>query len=353
MKPQFTQTASGCPYQHLLIASIFISCFLPVHAVGQNPDVINRQAVHFQLKSDKDTVDFIVIDTAVRQKRPVFLFCQGSLPIPLFVHTSLNGVFMIGGGVTNFDVEAIKEHYHLVIISMPKTPLIADEKNLNASYAFIPDSTRPQQPSVAFQRADYLENYVQRAEKVIKFLWRQDWVDHSRLVVAGHSQGSKVAPGIALANKHVTHVGLFGANPFGRIDQMVRQERKEAEQKKITWDEADKRTANLYKYYSSISGATVPDPSDIAWKSFSEPELGDWLKIKRPIYLAYGSNDITSDLCDLVPLFFINKHKDNLTYKRYPGLEHNFFEVDGNGRPDYGKGHWPEVMEAFVQWTLK
>jgi hypothetical protein len=34
-------------------------------------------------------------------------------------------------------------------------------------------------------------------------------------------------------------------------------------------------------------------------------------------------------------------------------MEHNFFEIGANGRPDYEKAHWPEVMQAFVAWTLK
>jgi hypothetical protein len=39
-----------------------------------------------------------------------------------------------------------------------------------------------------------------------------------------------------------------------------------------------------------------------------------------------------------------------LTLKRYPGLEHNFFEINpASGRPDYEKGHWKEVMAAFVK----
>ena len=92
------------------------------------------------------------------------------------------------------------------------------------------------------------------------------------------------------------------------------------------------------------------DPSLKAWASFSEPMYDDWLQLSIPIYLAYGTEDRTSDLCDIVPFFFIREKKDNLTLKRYLRLEHNFFEVDAQGRANYEKGHWESVMNGFLEW---
>ncbi|MCC6414066.1 MAG: hypothetical protein IT270_20625, partial [Saprospiraceae bacterium] len=321
-------------------------CLFALTASAQRPETINGEALHFQLKSKKDTIDFIVVDTTINQKKPVFLFCQGSLPIPLFFHSAQYGTYMIGGGVSNFDLAEIRKHYHLVIISMPKTPVVVDEKNLDQSYAFIPDTANKRQYSMAYLKADYLENYQKRAEKVLKFLRKQDWVDNSKLVVAGHSQGAKVAVEIALKNKHVTHLGLFGANPFGRIDQFVRKARKDVEQGKISWAQADQEMESNYNYYREIFNTPAEDdPSVKTWKSFSTPRIDDWLKINIPMYLAYGTHDITSDLCDLVPLYFIQHGKSNLTHKRYLNMEHNFFEVGEDGRADHTKGHWKEVMQ--------
>jgi hypothetical protein len=52
---------------------------------GQNLNLINNEAIHFSLKQKNDTIDFIVVDTKIDVKKPIFLFCQGSLPMPLFV----------------------------------------------------------------------------------------------------------------------------------------------------------------------------------------------------------------------------------------------------------------------------
>ncbi len=92
-------------------------------------------------------------------------------------------------------------------------------------------------------------------------------------------------------------------------------------------------------------------PSLVSWKSFSEVTLDELVKLNIPIYLAYGSDDINSDYCDLLPLHFIEQHKSNLTRKMYPNLEHNFFPIDETGRPDYSNGKWVIVMSAFIKWA--
>lgn len=337
------------------LQTALILLFLVQICFGQKLNIINNQAIQFSLKENNDTIDFIVVDTKLDTKKPVFLFCQGSLPVPLFVKPENEEIWMIGGGITNFDLNEIKKNYHLIVISMPKTPVVVEEKNLNKSYSYIPDPAKPDELDTAFVKSDYLENYEKRAQIVLKFLRKQRWADHSKLIVAGHSQGSKVATSIALNNRNVTHLGLFGANPFGRIDQNIRDYRKSAEKKEMTWEEADVKIERAYQMLRDAYDADTlkSKPYLLAWKSFSRPLINDWLKIKIPTYLAYGTNDIASDLCDLVPVFYIQNSKTNLTYKRYLNLEHNFFETDENGKANYEKAHWEEVMGEFVKWTLK
>lgn len=321
---------------------------------GQKGNVINGESTSFQIPNKNENIDFIVFDTKLESKKPVFLWCQGSLPYPLYVN-SKEGTWLIGGGITNFDVEKIKKYYHLVVISMPKTPLIAEENQLNDSYWYFGNSKDKNMPTEEFQKADFLENYTNRAIKVLNFLKKQKWVDNSKLIVAGHSQGSKVATKVEKNYKAESKLGLFGANPFGRIDQNIRDSRKDAESKKITWEIADKEIEEQYAIYRDANNPEKLKTNSglMAWKSFSEPLVDDWLAIEKPIYLAYGTNDIASDLCDLVPLYFIRNHKNNLTYKRYLNLDHNFFEVDENGRANHEKPHWKEVMNDFIEWTLK
>ncbi len=324
-------------------------------AFSQEGQIIQEKATLFQLQNGEDTIEFIVVDTELNQRKPIFLWCQGSLPQPLFGEIfGRDGEWVYyfqGGGIANFNYSKIIENYHLVVISMPHTPTVVSKENLSKQFLYVPDLTKPRELSKKYIEKDYLENYVSRGTKVLDFLATKDWINTDELIVAGASQGSKVATKIATSNPLVTHLGLFSPNPFGRIDQFVRQPRLDAELGRITWEKADSLMQQQYDFFKKANNpdSLKAEPRLKAWKTFSEPFYDDWLALDIPIYLAYGTEDRASDLCDIVPLFFIAANKDNLTLKRHLHLEHNFFEAE-DGRTNYEKGHWHEVMMGFLDW---
>lgn len=330
----------------LLSLSFFLS--------AQEAIPIENKALHFQLGEADNPIDFILADSSLSEKKPVFLFCQGSLPIPLFIRIKGHGLFMQGGGIANFDLNKIRETYHVIVISMPHTPLIVNQEDLAPNFAYGPDPENPAAPAKVFLESDYLENYVLRAQKVLDFLQEQSWVATDRLLLGGHSQGSKVAATLAKVDKRVSHLGLFSPNPFGRIDQFIRQARLDVQMGKKDWEDANQLMEETYNFFRLVhtEDSLENHPEFLAWRSFSYPFYQDWLDLEIPIYLAYGTEDRSSDLCDIIPLFFIQAGKENLSFHRYPYLEHNFFEVE-NGRTNYEKAHWPEVMNAFVEWSQK
>lgn len=307
---------------------------------------------HFQTTLKKDTIDFVVAETNLTVKKPVLLFCQGSQPVPLFFDFPDQGIIPVT--LNNFDVSEMKKNYHVVVISMPKTPVTVGWDHLNKQYNYVLDTASEYSYDPEFVKADYLENYVARANQVLKYLSKQKWVDNGQLVVAGHSQGSHVALGLAHANKNVTHLGLFGFNPLGRIDQYIRMARKQAEAGEITWQQADSIQKEHYEEYQSYykPDSTQYSAFSNSWKSFSKSQLNELINLEIPVYIAYGSNDINGDFCDLLPLYFIEKGKSNYRVLRYPNLEHNFFPIDKNGNPDYQNGRWFVVMNEFVFWSV-
>ncbi|MEO0470260.1 MAG: hypothetical protein AAF206_11605, partial [Bacteroidota bacterium] len=319
--------------------TLFILLIFQLPVFSQDRGILARQARWFRLEQQTDSIDFIKIGPDLDQRKPVFLLCQGSLPIPLFLDFGERGIAMIGGGVSNFDLPGILKHYHLIVISMPHTPVVVPKSQVDQSYCYLPDPTKPREFFKPYVEADHLDTYVDRAQIVWNWLKGQSWVNPNDLVIAGHSQGSKIAARFALQEKDVTRVGLFAANPFGRMDQFVRQARHDAQKGKISWEEADKNMQDHYDFFQKAADSTEHKAMYKTTMSFSQIFLNDWLQLDIPLYLAYGTEDRTSDLCDLVPLFFIQEKKTNLTFKRYLNLEHNFFEVE-NERPNYEKAHW-------------
>jgi len=322
-------------------------------AVGfsQRKNDITSDYSHFQLLLKKDTIDFVITETNFTEKKPILLFCQGSLPVPLFLKLSDDPLFPVT--LNNFDVAAMKKHYHVVVISMPNTPVVVGQENLNSSYSYVLDKSQENSYSPAYLKADYVDNYLVRAQHVLKFLRKQKWVDPNKLVVAGHSQGAKIALDLAHNNKTVTQLGLFGFNPLGRIDFAFRQLRKQAETGEITWEEADSIQNEVLVDYASFFDPSNSLSFEKTIVSFSQSQLEKIKSLTVPTYIAYGSADINADFCDLLPLYFIENGKTNYQLHRYPNLEHNFFPINKAGQIDYENGKWQAVMNDFISWTTR
>ena len=154
-------------------AQIIIYLILSISCFGQRKNIMSNEYSHFQLTLKKDTIDFVVADTNLNIKKPILLFCQGSQPVPLFFDIPDQGIVPVS--LNNFEVNEMKKYYHVVVISMPKTPLIVGLDHLNFQYNYITDTTDQYSYSLDYLLADYAENYINRANKVIKFLMKSSW----------------------------------------------------------------------------------------------------------------------------------------------------------------------------------
>lgn len=336
--------------RQLFILLIFISCNIFSQDLGL---ISGLDARHFQLKNSKDTIDFILINGDIDNKKPALIFCQGSNPIPLIAVLPNGKKFFPS---INFDYNRIAKEYRLILISMPNTPVEVPKNKLSNNFCVISDTNDQHSFSQSYLANNYADNYVRRTKEVINFLSIQKWVNVNKILLFGHSQGSKVAVGASINNPKVFKVGYASGNPIGRIDQLIREQRQLADDGKISQEQAQKQINNIYEMWRQINEAPNATSTEFGdpnktWTSFSTSTLDELLMIKQPLYVVYGTADITSTFCDLLPLYFIRSHKSNLTLKPYPGLEHNFFEVDKNRSPIYTKGHWQEIMDDFLLWT--
>ena len=308
----------------------------------------------FSINQGKDTIQFIKVDSDIKVKKPVLLFCQGSLPIPLIIKDKEG---MIIPALNNFDYKKIAEKYHIIVISMPCIPIMPEEEHLNNQYCYIEDSNNSHSFPLKYSEANFLDNYVKRANRVIKFLRKQTWVDKSRMLIVGHSQGTYIATKVAAENPAISALGFLSGNPLGRVSEYIWQYRKLEHKGAISPKEAQERIDGIYEWWKNINLRPSNKPlepdkdSSNATISFSTPVIEDLLNLSIPIYIAYGTEDNTSFYCDFLPIEFIRKGKINYKIRPYVGLEHNFMEVDSAGKPIVEKMHWTEVFNDFIKWT--
>ncbi len=334
----------------ILIANLLLVSFVCFSQTTQKNSPGDFGFSVFKIKGRIDSISFIVSDTSFDQRKPVFLFCQGSLPYSLFyqedsIHTWQQAI--------PFDYQKYLRDYNFVVISKPGIPVFS--KTADKNFFYIDPKTKkvPQKYWVD----NYLDYYVNSADDVINYLVKQKWVDKSKVVIAGVSQGSKVVSKLGAINKNITHVIYLAGNPLGRFDQNIRQNRRDALLGKITSEQAQKNIDSLYKLWNEM----ITKPNDVSstnedtyktWVTFSQPLLPYLLKISVPLFVGYGTSDITSDYCDLLPLDFARLGKKNLTLKPYLDCDHNFLKVrfDKSGNEISREDMWDKLTEDFFNW---
>lgn len=202
-----------------LVSIIFLISFINGSAQGKKPKDFGFQ--YYQIKYNGDLVDILLQSKKGEENvvKPLFFFCQGSLPQPL-IKTVDNNIY----GVFPFNTDSIISKYHLVIVSKPAIPLIVEASKLRDNFCYF-DSLTNKFPS-AYSKRNLLDYYVNRNLFVIDFLQKQKMVNKQKLVVAGHSQGGAIASKMASISKKVTHLIFSSENPFGQIMSMLQEYRK-------------------------------------------------------------------------------------------------------------------------------
>lgn len=299
---------------------------------------------HIVFKYKDDPVDILIKSKKGEEnfQKPLFFFCQGSLPKPLIKYHEDN-VY----GVFPFDTASLTEKYHMVIVSKPYIPVVADYKTLSPSFNYVDSlGAFPQE----YAERNLLSYYVPRNSAFLKHLQKQKWVSTNQLVVAGHSEGSTIAAKMTVDYKKITHLIYAGGNPMGRIMSIIGQSRaSETDTEQTRFGEEEiKYWEAVVKNKSDMNGAQ--GDTNKATFEFSNPPIKYIRKLKIPILVSYGSKDWSAPFNDLMRVEFIRKGKRNVTFQTYVGTEHNFFPVTVNNTPNYEIFNWDKVANDWLQW---
>ncbi len=298
---------------------------------------------HLQMRYKGDTVDILVLSQKGEEmkRKPVFLFVQGSLPSPLIKY-DVKGPY----GVFPFATKEFLPDYHLVIISKPGVPLVADVRTLTPRYEY--NDPKTGRVPAAYCQRNYLEYYVARDAAVLRYLARQPWVDSHNISAMGHSEGTFVVARLARRPGVLKRVIYLSGSPLGRILTIVAGIR-------AAGDSAI--AENELRHWSQTVAAphaydcTNPGDSNLTTASFSEVQspLQDFLHTKIPVFIGYGTRDDAALTNDYLRLELARAGKTNFTFRAYPGLEHNFFGFT-RGEVDQEKWNWDRVARDFFAW---
>jgi len=303
---------------------------------------------HNSLQVAGNTIDYLVSDEKASQKGIIF-YAQGSLPSPLFLFLEDNFYF-----TSPIRYDQFENDFRFVVISKPGIPIVADSTNLTEQNTYINDHGEIPK---SYTDRHYLNYYVNTLDTVINHLLSNSVIDYDKVVVMGHSEGARIVVKTATMNENITHVVYLSGNPLGRIDESVRRERESVLIGAKSEEEANEEIQKIYKRWAEInmdknSLFSNGGDSNYTWTSFSENTVDDLLKIEVPLFVGYGTRDLTSRYCDLLPLDFTTKGKDNLYHKPYLGYDHSFFKIGLDGRVDYDSGIFDKVIDDALSWVI-
>lgn len=315
---------------------------LPVFGQTRTPEDFGFRQVSLTWKGDP--VDFLVLSQAGEEDRekPVFFFCQGSLPQPL-IKTDGEGVY----GVFPFNPDSLIRDFHLVIVGKPFVPVVAEVGTLGPNFTWTDEQGRFPQAYTERNIPDY---YVRRNLAVIRYLRKQDWVSRHRLVVAGHSEGSTIALLMAARSRRITDLIYSGGNPQGRMMTMIQQGRAyETDTDSTRYGERQ-----FAGWREIVAGRhSTEAPRGDSYKTtydFSRPLDRHFAALRIPVLVSYGTADWSAPFNDLLRMDMIRRGKANIAFRPYIGTEHNYFPLQADRRPNHAVHNWDRVAQDWLQW---
>jgi len=323
------------------ILIVFIITFN--NSFGQTYTIAEFGFRKFNIIFKGDTIDILMKSKKGDEqiKKPLFLFCQGSLPQPLCVYEQ-NKLY----STFPFSTDSLEVYYHIAIISKPYIPLLVDKRLLDQNFIYH-DSVTNKIPKKYSDR-NLLDYYVNRNIKAIKHLEKLSFIEHSKLVVAGHSEGSTIAAKMALKYKKISHLIYSSGNPFGRIMAMIGQSRSSE-------NDSILQTENEFQYWQQVinNKTSMEDSLGDTYKAcydFSIPPINYLKNIKIPTLISYGTEDVSASFNDYLRVETIRNNKPNFTFKSYLGLEHNYFPMKESGEINYEIFNWDKVGIDWLNW---
>jgi len=327
-------------------AFYILTIFLTTQVFAQRNKAEDFGFRHLQTIYKGDTVDILIKSKKGDElkRKPIFLFCQGSLPQPLIKKDGDKTY-----SVFPFKTDSLEIDYHIVIISKPFIPVVAEAKTLGQNFVY-EDPKTGKMPK-EYSNRNLLDYYVERNLKVIDYLEKLHFVDNSKLILAGHSEGSTIAAKLAVKSKKVTKLIYASGCPLGRIMAMVGQDRAtETDTDSTRYGESE------FDYWEQVVNdkSNMDDTNGDTYKAtydFSIPPIQYLEKLTIPVLICYGTKDWSAPYNDYLRVEMLRQKKKNFTFKAYIGLEHNFFPLTTTGQSNYDIFNWDKVANEWWKWT--
>jgi dienelactone hydrolase len=311
----------------------------------------------FSMPFEDDVVTFAIVSDSAKltQRKPILVFRQGSLPIPLFaIDPSTRKPALTELPSTFYENQ---DAYHIVMIAKPGVPLVVEEAYLDTLFSTM-DRPKQNMYTAKYYAHNYLDYYVRQTNTVLDFVLSQPWADTKRVVVIGGSEGYHVSIKTAHTNSAVTHLIAFSGLLDGRIQGQIRQARAQGLTGEITPEDSQRLVESFQQQWEAVckdslnTKSTYGDSNRTIFSFSHGQNLSYLLSLSIPICVIYGTADIAATANDILPLEFARRGKTNLTLKAYPAHDHTFHRLvyDDKGHVTKKEYNGLAVQRDYFNW---
>ncbi|MFS4446178.1 hypothetical protein [Maribacter sp. 2307UL18-2] len=289
--------------------------------------------------SENDTVVYYLKAYTTKPDKLV-VFIQGTDPFPIFFNQRSNGE-LTPTKTFNSDYRLLDSTYAYAIVAKPGLSGIFQKEGF----------TVPKK----YHDKNYREYRVAQIDASIDDILENHMVSPKKVVVYGHSEGAQIASSLALKNEHITHLGFWSGNVLNNFYEFALFERIAALKGQQNDSTAHENIMGLLGWYQSI--ITNPNSTEMdnwgftnkRWSSYEEAPLNNLLKIDIPIYTLFATLDESTPIetAYLLPVQFLQKRKNNLSFNLCMGCDHSYQKKNANGM----ESQWEDEFKEFISWT--
>jgi predicted esterase len=285
----------------------------------------------------KDTITFYLSEFDKEKSLPLVIYVQGSTNQSLFTKNSGGAIVPRFGHITFAD--KIAQKAKVLIVEKPGVAFLDPEQQNN-----------PQ-----FDKLFSLESWSNRIIEAISYITRNEKIDMSRIMIAGHSEGGVVAARVAsLMKEKITHVSILAGEGLSQLYSLFRL----AEDGVFFGDgkkDAAQRKDSLLRIWKEICA----DPESTTkkfwgfaykrWSSFLKTSVYDELSFYNgKILIMQGDADknVHPESATAMYAGLLSKNK-NVQLEKIPGADHSFHKSE---QPQVNG--WENAITQCISWFL-
>lgn len=329
-------------YKFFILLWILFATSVNAQQLVEKYTIDSLNFLHKSIPFKNDSVNFLEItkDPESDRKKDLIFFLQGSDPSPLISEDD-NGKFLL----LPFDIKELSRENIFIVISKPKIPVYLHFKDLDDHFKI-----NDRKILTSYFKDNTLQYLSDEVNLLTKIYAKDKRIRN--IYVIGHSQGGRVV--LHIHHKKIRKIAVLSVNLFGRYEESINRMRYEEISRQDST--VQKKIEQEYLSYHQLIrrtrfSDTLDDLSLKSYKTFTVPgSFAELEKIKIPILIAYGSNDIGVAFSnDMIRLRLTDKK--NFSFKVYPLLSHNFEKPSNAGNEN--ENHWQQVFEETVAWLKK